>query len=92
LKIIDIEAGTQTNGGIMAVFRIELKNVPYKAAIILAIGVFFICIGVTISLITRGTVSFKAAKTPPHIKKVMKGGVENDFSPDKEKEFPAAPK
>lgn len=76
----------------MAVFRIELKNVPYKVAVILAIGVFFVCIGITISLITRGTVSFKAAKKkPPHMNKVMENK-EDGGPPKLDKEYPAQPK
>lgn len=46
-------------------FRFEFKNIPYKAAIIISLGFFFIALGIAISFVMYGGIKIDTKNTPP---------------------------
>jgi len=47
-----------------------IASFPNKGKVIISIGIFFICIGITISLILRGSVTFNTKAKPKNHPKI----------------------
>ena len=52
----------------MPTFRFEFKNIPYKAAMVISIGIFVVCLGIALSFVMYGGI--KLDKKPEDKPKV----------------------
>ena len=63
----------------MPTFRFEFKNIPYKAAMVISIGIFVVCLGIALSFVMYGGIKLdKKPEDKPKVGVEEKIDVERD--------------